>query len=289
MNEEKFGDGTRAFFGARERVFAPLPRFQCPSACTRPCCTTGGTPANVTVFDIVKIAAYLDESPLTFFNTRIELGVDAWWHDPDIPSLSLFQVQWRLGSPCPLLDGALCSVHEVKPMGCRMFPEIDHLYRTRQGVSLMDQALSYLGDYHCFHGNVDASYVAEKGDTLMRGARNAQLEFAASNLLFFGKTPFVVDMSRNKQEMNALMRDGKLTKAAVLSMVRQHMGVFLQRRAQGVLEACGHREKLECVLGVIDWWMEALSKSDFKPTTVYIAESDLTLTPVAFARGAWRT
>ena len=83
-------------------------RFQCQHGCVR-CCESKGV-VYLTEQDSTRIAAYLNKSLPDFESKYV------------YRTAHLRRLRTPRGSPCPFLGNGGCTIHDVKPVQCRLFP-----------------------------------------------------------------------------------------------------------------------------------------------------------------------
>lgn len=288
-----FGPSVARFYHEREnRVMTIAPRFHCPDSCARPCCIRpDDTYANVSLFDILLIAATLDERPVEFFDRTIELGVSVHWTDTEEYDSRLWQVKWRLKRPCPLLtDGHRCLVNTVKPLGCRLFPELPHTFSALTGRDAQHDLvrLRRKHDYECAQPAVQLAYL---GDDLMRRIHPVSgwstAEMTASDLLLFGRSPFIFDITPNKEEIFRRMSSealahpqlhGRNLEIAVIDLIREKAEAMFRTNTQKILTECESPKIRDRFFSIAESWFPTIMHViDHRQELILVCEPDLTL------------
>jgi hypothetical protein len=65
----------------------------------------------------------------------------------DVPTLQVSYLRqdkpgkWELAAPCPLLDGKLCRVYDVRPKPCREYPHLHNDFRSHSIARINDTFL----------------------------------------------------------------------------------------------------------------------------------------------------
>ena len=90
--------------------------FRCVDGCTR-CCTDTGHPLELTLGDIIRLCGHLSTSGPDFFESYCEIV----WNMA--PSSTVLVPGIGLKFPCAFLEGGKCSVYDIRPIHCRLFPE----------------------------------------------------------------------------------------------------------------------------------------------------------------------
>ncbi|MFV2040749.1 MAG: YkgJ family cysteine cluster protein [Candidatus Hydrothermarchaeales archaeon] len=90
--------------------------FYCRDSCVR-CCTDPGSPLELLLADIERISKSLKISMAEFFE---RYGGVLW---TNIPGTALLIPATGLPFPCKFLVDGKCSIYDVRPLHCRLFPE----------------------------------------------------------------------------------------------------------------------------------------------------------------------
>ena len=90
--------------------------FYCRETCAR-CCTDIGAPLELLLSDIQKLSKHLGLSNEEFFK---RYGGILW---SNIPGTTALIPSTGLPFPCKFLENGKCTIYEVRPLHCRLFPE----------------------------------------------------------------------------------------------------------------------------------------------------------------------
>ncbi|GBE56534.1 flagellin N-methylase [archaeon BMS3Bbin16] len=90
--------------------------FYCRDTCVR-CCTDPGSPLELLLADIKRISKKLKIGAAEFFE---RYGAVLW---TNIPGTALLIPATGLPFPCKFLVKGKCSIYDVRPLHCRLFPE----------------------------------------------------------------------------------------------------------------------------------------------------------------------
>ena len=115
--------------------------YDCPPGCRR-CCEDRGSPVELTVGDVERISRYLRIPP----RELAERYGEVMWNR--IPGTRAFIPSLGLAFPCGFQAGGRCRIYQVRPLGCRLFPEAPAL---REAA---DRDLYRASGYPCFDGGV---------------------------------------------------------------------------------------------------------------------------------------
>lgn len=88
--------------------------FRC-SRCAR-CCTDEGAPLEITLRDILRISSHLKITPREFFEKYCSI---AWSGDLKHGFIPTIVIPF----PCKFLNSNKCTIYEIRPLHCRLFPE----------------------------------------------------------------------------------------------------------------------------------------------------------------------
>ena len=88
--------------------------FSC-SYCAR-CCTDSGAPLEITLRDILRISSHLKITPKEFFEKYCSIAWSGDLRHGFIPTIVI-------PFPCKFLNKNKCTIYEIRPLHCRLFPE----------------------------------------------------------------------------------------------------------------------------------------------------------------------
>jgi len=127
---------ARTLLGARDSD------FRCDPACLRPGCRNPDLQVPVSLIDLLGVGWHLDSPVSDLFQRHYVLGLYSNDRDDWIRTVAV-----RLKKPCPFLDQDRCSIYEVRPLPCMLFPE--HL--VSRGTLAVSAAQNQFRDYLCLH------------------------------------------------------------------------------------------------------------------------------------------
>lgn len=242
---KSFGPRTANLFATRLAITDALHRYSCPATCKNACCTSPGIRVDVTLFDLLLIAAERGTSLDALVRRHVRLSVVA----PEMND-TLDPYFWRLGfqmeSPCPFLQHGACSVHRVKPLACRTFPELAH---ADDGILATARSLPANAILPCFADDVDVSYARTDRSSVQAVVHRSFFESTFSDLLIFRVSPCIVPIKPFVKEIDRLSRtmpDEKPTDAATLA--HNARNADLQQRFPGIPQYQIHQAAVEHVL-----------------------------------------
>lgn len=90
--------------------------FRCRDDCVR-CCTDIGAPLELVIGDVERIARALD---ISFEELFKEYGGIGW---SNIPGTGALIPALGLPFPCGFLKEGKCTIYDIRPLHCRLFPE----------------------------------------------------------------------------------------------------------------------------------------------------------------------
>ena len=93
--------------------------FQCPDECDAPGCRKADIIVEVTLFDLIKLGRYLNIPVSHLYSQHCRLGLMVYNDNVRYMNLLI-----KMKKPCLFLSGNQCGVHDVKPLSCRLFPEL---------------------------------------------------------------------------------------------------------------------------------------------------------------------
>jgi len=114
--------------------------FKC-SYCAR-CCTDGGAPLELTLRDIVRISKKLKSSYKEFFESYCGIAWSGNLREGFVPT-AVFPF------PCKFLSNNRCTIYEIRPLHCRLFPERLYISPLRQAIEPF---------YHAGYKCIDAGF-----------------------------------------------------------------------------------------------------------------------------------
>jgi Fe-S-cluster containining protein len=160
-------------------------KFYCRKKCVR-CCTDPGAPLELVLSDIERISEHLKISCEEFFS---EYGGVLWSSIPGTPAMI---PSTGLPFPCKFLKEGKCTIYDVRPLHCRLFPE--RLY-INPSPGILDSF--YKKDYLC----VDQGFYLDENrkkevEKLMSQDRR-ELERTAA---FFKNEEFIYDITPEEHE-----------------------------------------------------------------------------------------
>lgn len=192
---QQFGKSVGSFLFARNSQKVLFSRNACPDSCSRPCCTGKFPQITVNLFEILALAALADETTTEFFGQSVSLGVDAVWRDGMFPVPNTWQLSWKLNRPCRFLQQGRCTVHDEKPFACRNFPEMFFAAGHRGGAETYDLRLRLTTRSFICATDDNRSSSSVVGGLFPQVNRIMAIDAAISDLFFFGRTPFQIDVS----------------------------------------------------------------------------------------------
>jgi Fe-S-cluster containining protein len=166
--------------------------YDCPPGCVR-CCEDRGCPVELTLGDVTRICAFLAIAP-------VDLGErygEVMWNR--VPGTRAFIPSLGLAFPCRLRVAGRCRIYQVRPLGCRLFPEAPAL---REDA---DHDLYRASGYPCFDRGVSVPPArAERIERLLA----TQREEARITATLFGNADYVCVLSPVELETIGRELDG---------------------------------------------------------------------------------
>ena len=138
----------------------------------------------VTIFDLIGAAVYRNEPLGTIYDESYFIGVLPLEGFDGIKSVAI-----KLRKPCPFLDGQGCSIYEVRPLSCILFPEQQAVNGTIKTLA----AQAEYRDYSCLRSPFDVP--RERARAIRALAGMLQREVLVSDSYLLGRSPFWVDFS----------------------------------------------------------------------------------------------
>jgi Fe-S-cluster containining protein len=167
--------------------------FRCPDDCNAPGCRKAGIIVEVTLFDLIKLGRFLNTPVSHLFSQHCRLGLTVCKYNIRYMNLLI-----KMKKPCLFLSGNQCSVHDVKPLSCRLFPELYQI----QGVL---PELSKRPLFHSFPCMRKPSVVSEMRKKAIRKLERMSLhEQALSYAYLFGIPNFIIDKKHLRKKLRQI-------------------------------------------------------------------------------------
>lgn len=115
--------------------------YTCPPGCAR-CCEDRGSPVELTLGDVERISTFLRIGGVDL----AERYGEVMWNR--IPGTRAFIPSLGFGFPCRFREADRCRIYQVRPLGCRLFPEAPALRPDA------DRDLYRASGYPCFDAGV---------------------------------------------------------------------------------------------------------------------------------------
>jgi Fe-S-cluster containining protein len=138
----------------------------------------------VTIFDLIGAAVHKDKPLGTIYDESYFIGVLPLEGFDGIKSVAI-----KLRKPCPFLGGQGCSIYEVRPLACILFPECQAVNGTIKTLAVQTE----YRDYSCLCSPF--SVPRERARAIRTLAGMLQREVLVSDSYLFGRSPFWVDFS----------------------------------------------------------------------------------------------
>jgi Fe-S-cluster containining protein len=133
------------YFQTRGHLASCQSDFHCDPACTRPGCKNPDMQVQVSLVDILGAAFYLQESVSAIYGRHYSLGLFSQEREDWIRMVAL-----KLKKPCPFLENDLCSIYQVRPLPCILFPE----YLVAEGNVSVYTANGYFRNFLCLQSPI---------------------------------------------------------------------------------------------------------------------------------------
>jgi Fe-S-cluster containining protein len=297
---DKFGPEASSAFRARNIIGRFFPHRSCPEPCNRPCCTAGIVGGVVNLFEIMILAAFANEPATAFFNNSIELSTETVFRDGMFPMPQFWQFRWKLKRICRFLSEEVgCLAEKVQPFACRFFPDAFFAKMEQDGAG-SDGVRLRLGTqgFRCALG--ESTLIDAKLLKLL--SWTTAVESAISDLVFFKRSPYVIDITSHLAQITTLaakMKDGdplvdvlrqdmtlehgQVPSATPVAAVRKFLAEkFEPKLREAVVNILGeleNQDKLEQLMaGPVTSWMRYFATKGWKAQTIYSLAADLHLT-----------
>jgi len=167
--------------------------FRCPDDCNAPGCRKTGIIVEVTLFDLIKLSRFLNTPVSHLFSQHCRLGLTVCKYNIRYMNLLI-----KMKKPCRFLSGDQCSVHDVKPLSCILFPE---LYQV-QGL-LPELSIKPL--FHSFQCMKKPVVISETRKKAIRKLEKMSLqEQALSYAYLFGTPNFIIDKKQLRKKLRQI-------------------------------------------------------------------------------------
>jgi Fe-S-cluster containining protein len=167
--------------------------FRCPDDCNAPGCRKPGIIVEVTLFDLIKLGRFLNTPVSRLFSQNCRLGLTACKYNIRYMNLLI-----KMKKPCRLLSGDQCSVHDVKPLSCILFPE---LYQV-QGVLPELSKKPLFHSFPCMKKPVVVSQTRKKAISKLE--KMSLQEQALSYAYLFGMPNFIIDKKHLRKKLRQI-------------------------------------------------------------------------------------
>ena len=182
-----------SYFQHQTKLFNTDCNFRCPDDCNAPGCRKTGIIVEVTLFDLIKLGRFLNTPVSHLFSQHCCLGLTVCKYNIRYMNLLI-----KMKKPCRFLSGDQCSVHDVKPLSCILFPE---LYQV-QGLL---QELSIKPLFHSFPCMKKPVVVSETRKKAIRKLEKLSLqEQALSYAYLFGIPNFIIDKKQLRKKFRQI-------------------------------------------------------------------------------------
>jgi Fe-S-cluster containining protein len=167
--------------------------FRCPDDCNAPGCRKPGIIVEVTLFDLIKLGRFLNTPVSRLFSQNCRLGLTACKYNIRYMNLLI-----KMKKPCRLLSGDQCSVHDVKPLSCILFPE---LYQV-QGVLPELSKKPLFHSFPCMKKPVVVSQTRKKAISKLE--KMSLQEQTLSYAYLFGMPNFIIDKKHLRKKLRQI-------------------------------------------------------------------------------------
>ena len=178
------------YFQQRSHLASAHSSFHCDPLCSRPGCASLEMQVPVTIFDLMGAAIHRGQSIGEVHDRSYAVGVLPREGFDWIKSVSL-----KLRKPCPFLENQRCTIYEVRPLPCILFPEYQAVNGTIRNLAARTEYL----DYVCLRSPFGVSRERARAVRLLAGM--LEREVIVSDFYLFGMSPFWVDFSSLTADM----------------------------------------------------------------------------------------
>jgi len=178
------------YFQHQAQLFDIDCNFQCTDHCNAPGCRKDDIIVEITLFDLIKLAQFLDTPVSHLFSQHCRLGLTVYKYNIRYMNLLI-----KMKKPCLFLSGDQCSVHDVKPLSCILFPELYQI----QGVLPDLSKKPLFHSFPCLKKPIVVSEMRTKA--LRRLERMSLQEQALSYAYLFGIPNFIIDKKHLRKKL----------------------------------------------------------------------------------------
>ncbi|MDY0041948.1 MAG: YkgJ family cysteine cluster protein [Desulforhabdus sp.] len=136
-----------------------------------------------TVFDVIGAAAHGNKTPSAALQEGFALGLL-----PVDGQDRIVRVALKVKKPCPHLTSELCTIYEVRPLACMLFPERSMVAGRAEELSRQEHFRGYL----CIGKDFEVSKERVRVIRTLTGM--LQQEILISDCYLFGCSPFFLDL-----------------------------------------------------------------------------------------------
>jgi len=176
-------DGIQKYFAERAYLASLRSEFACNPTCLRPGCRSPQIQIPATIFDAIGAAAHRNKSVSAALLEGFVLGLL-----PVTGQDRIVRVALKIRKPCPYLRNEICTIYEVRPLACILFPERSFVSGTAKEMSNQE----HFRDYPCLRHDCEVSQ--ERAQVIRQLTGMLQQEILVSDCHLFGCSPFFLDL-----------------------------------------------------------------------------------------------